>query len=147
MDAGIVRTMRGGFLNMHELRTKSKKPLTKTDNKDTVTLRKVPPKQLNVVGFVPSMTGVAKPVQPDVSEENIRAMRPISGNTNGDDNPSIADFTGVVIDKPKFLKEKPENLEDVVTDTYKEIMGELKKHQETVGIPNRSDSTHRSKKS
>src|SRR5579863_9424107 len=150
-DPGIVKTMRGANLSMHELRLKSKKPLVSSaDAKDKVSIRQMPPKQLNVVGFMPSMDGVAKSVQSTetVPVERLRPMRPIGGReVMEEDATTMADLTGIIVDKPQQLKERPANPDAHVDETFAEIMGELHQQKERVGIPPRSEQSRRSRKS
>jgi hypothetical protein len=147
-DPGIVKTMRGANLSMYELRMKSKKPLTSgADAKDKVSSRQMPPKQLNVVGFMPSMEGMAPPQQSTEAAppERLRPMRPIGGReVIEEDATTMADLTGIVVDKS--TKGRPEDPNAHVDETFNEIMGELHQQKERVGIPPRSDQPRRSRK-
>lgn len=148
-DPGIIRTMRGANLNMYELRMKSKKPLSQQgDLKDKVATRQMPPKQLSVVGFMPSMEGIAAPIQStETAPERLRPMRPMGGKEILDeDETTMADLTGIIVDKPRQLKERPSDPNAVVDKRFEEIMGELHDQREKVGIPPRSDQPRRSRK-
>lgn len=123
-DPGIVTTARGGKLNMHELRMKAKRPMSMGDQKDKVPARHEPVRQLNINGFMPSMAGVVRPNQPqNIPTETVDEMPE-------DENPSIADLTGIIIDTPKHLKEKPENAANAANDALKGIIQDLEQYRD-----------------
>lgn len=123
-DPGIVTTARGGKLNMHELRMRAKRPMSMGDQKDKVQPRREPVRQLNIIGFMPSMAGVTRPNQP----QNIPAE--IITEMSEDENPSIADLTGIIIDTPKHLKAKPGDAATAANDALKGIIQDLEQYRD-----------------
>src|ERR1051326_7480995 len=111
MPSNQIVTARGQVLNFEELIRNSKRPLkSNVDMKDKIEKQKMPPKQLNVRGFVPSTADVARPVQmimPDIVD---------------DDGPSMADLTGITIDRSKYNTNRPENPIQEAHETLHEIL-------------------------
>lgn len=121
MDPGHVMTARGYLLNMDQLRVKSRRPLIdNVDHKDKVQPQKRPVKQLNMRGFMPSSEGVAPPA----FSYQARAQ-PVLPRVVEPDSTSLADLTGVTVDSPRHLREKPANSVEAADSTLREIMGEL----------------------
>jgi hypothetical protein len=129
MDQGIVTTLRGQKINMHELRNKAKQPfLPVVDHKDKVQPQKQPPRQPNIHGFMPSMNGVARPQTAQVKPvEIVRAEQKVA-----EEQPTPADFTGVVINSTRRLKERPADVEAAANDALNEIIGDLEKYKKDV---------------
>lgn len=127
MDQHTVRTARGGFVNMMELRNKAKRPLVMGDQKDKIEPQKQPPKQVNIQGFMPSMAGV---VQPPLAEKPAEKERVVYEAVPEEDEQTMADVTGIIVDRPKFLKEKPGDPLEAADSTLKGIMGELAQYRQ-----------------
>jgi hypothetical protein len=116
MAHGTVLTAKGVRLNMDELMMKARRPMKLVgDQKDTIKSAPRPAAQSRVRGFVPSAQGVPDPIVQVVE-------------TVQDDGPSMADYTGLTVDNPRSLKEKPVDSMAVATDTLQEIMGDLKQY-------------------
>lgn len=124
MDQGIVTTARGAKLSMHELRMKAMRPLNSNfDQKDKIQPRKEPPRQVNINGFMPSMVGVtARAPAPGVVQS--------ATVEDDEDAPSMADLTGVIVDTPKHLKERPTDAAAAANDALKGIMQDLDQYKE-----------------
>jgi len=112
-----VVTARGLVLNFEELVMKARKPQQANANlKDTVTPQKLPTRQINIAGFVPDSSGVAKPPQPSVVAPASAPERPL---------PSMADLTGITVDTPTRFKEKPADPTGAAHETLQEIISDL----------------------
>jgi hypothetical protein len=83
--------------------------------KDTVSLRKPPPRQLNMRGFVPSAGGVPTQIRTEAAEPK--------------QQPSIADFTGIKVESPKRLKARPEDPQAAANEALREIMTDLEQFE------------------
>ena len=127
-DQGIVTTLRGHKINMHELRNKAKQPLVQGDQKDKLPPQKQPEIQPTVQGFMPSMEGVARPqTKKPIPPEIVKAEQIVEN-----DQPTAADFTGVIVDKPRRLKERPDNVEEAANAALSEIIGDLEAQKKDV---------------
>jgi hypothetical protein len=105
----IVRTARGRNLDIDDLKLRQRKPMNKLDMKDKIEKMQRPTHQPTIHGHMPSMEGVMQPTA--VIVESIQQ----------EDEPSIADFTGIVVEGSG---ERPENLPDATT-TLNTIIGNL----------------------
>ena len=128
MDEGIVKTLRGHSLNMHELRNKAKQPLSQGDSRDKLPPQKQPEIQPTVQGFMPSMEGVARPQTKKPTPPEIVKAAQIVEN----DQPTAADFTGVIVDSPRRLKERPADAEEAANAALSEIIGDLEAQKKDV---------------
>jgi len=123
MDPGHVRTMRGTILNMAELRIKSKKPVqSNVDQKDKVQIWKEPSKSNNIRGFVPSMDGVD--VRSGSRHEKVAAQIEAMPE---EDRPTMADMTGVVVERPLPGQSKSEDPLATAGEVLKDIIDNIPK--------------------
>ena len=130
---GQVTTARGDVINMDELkRNANKRPLTaeeKAAMKDEVKPRKRPKKAINVRGNMPSRGEAALDHQDRRGHAKMQEeTAPVEEEKEFDKNPegkSVADFTGIKVDKPTRLKGKVENPVEEADNTLNDIMGEL----------------------
>lgn len=133
MDPGHVRTMRGALLNMTELRSKSKKPVqSNVDQKDKVQVRKEVPKANNIRGFVPSMEGVA--IRSASRQEKVAAQIEALAI---EDRPTLADMTGIVVDKPLPGQGKSEDPLADAGEVLKGIIDNIPKGRKLDDTPRR----------
>ncbi len=115
MAAGKITTARGLTLDMGQLKLLSRKPLNSNVNmKDKIERQQRPVKQANVRGHIPSMHGVINTSQPiNVVHQTVYAKEK--------PEPSIADFTGIVVDNSDGQIEEPNDANSAL-DT---IIGDL----------------------
>ena len=125
---GQVTTARGDVINMDELkRRQTQRPLTaeeKAAMKDEVKPRKRPKKAINVRGNMPKRGEAEAPTS---KTKRAPAPAPVE-EKEFDKNPdgkTVADYTGIKVDKPVRLKGKVENPVEEADNTLNDIMGEL----------------------
>ena len=125
---GQVTTARGEVINMDELkRNANKRPMTaeeKAAMKDEVKPRKRPKKAINVRGNMP-VKGEAKAPEPKPKKEPKPAPVEEKEFDKNPDGKTVADYTGIKVDKPVRLKGKVENPVEEADNTLNDIMGEL----------------------
>jgi hypothetical protein len=109
-----VITARGERLNMDELKRKHRRPIMPPEVASTVTRQAQPPRQANIRGFMPSMEGVARRVggEPKPAPQIV-------------DGPSVADYTGVTVDRLKHLEARPDDAVTAANQTLTEIISDL----------------------
>lgn len=98
VPSGFIRTAKGKLLNLAELKAKAKKPIKELDLKNKIGVQRRPgPQTPTAQGFIPDTSTVAKPPEfnsiIDKVEESIY-----------DENTTLADITGVIIDKTTSQK-------------------------------------------
>src|SRR5678816_564021 len=106
MAAGSLMTARGKRLNMGDLKLRQRKAMPKGDMKDTVQRQQRPVKQANVRGYIPSMEGV-NPNQHVKPAAKLAKSVKSAAKKKEEYEPSIADFTGVIIDNTDGKIEPP----------------------------------------
>lgn len=131
LDPGHVRSMRGLIVNMHELRTKAKRPIQLVDAKDKVHLRHEPVKTKNIRGFVPSLEGVS--VRSGSKQEKSAREIPV---VLEEDLPTMADMTGVIIEKRPGIK-KPEDSTVAAQEILASIIDNIPKGRKLDDVPRR----------
>ena len=127
MAKGMVTTARGQIINMDALIESSRRPLSSNKKNDIKQNTPKKEKPLNMRGYIPSQ-GKATP--PELPEEMKKALAARQENSSKSNNPlykeqTLADQTGVKIDKPKRLKSKPSNPEQASNEVLSEIMNDL----------------------
>ncbi len=107
MALGTVVTAKGKRLDFAELVRYLRRPIQPVaDPTATVTRQQPLAKEIRARGHIPTLNGVSKPVVAAVvPPPEAAAPKP----TRVVENRSLADYTGVTIDEPKHLKERPEN--------------------------------------
>lgn len=129
---GHVTTARGEVLDMEELKRKAnQKPLSaeqKAAMKDEVKPQKRVRKAINVRGNMPMRGEEKAPVaeKPKAAPAPVAAAPPVH-----DKNPegkSVADFTGITVDKPVRLKGKVEDPIATADNALGDIMDELEQN-------------------
>lgn len=130
---GHVTTARGEVLDMEELKRKAnQKPLSaeqKAAMKDEVKPQKRVRKAINVRGNMPMRGEEKAPVaeKPKAAHAPVAAPEPKPHDKNPEGK-SIADFTGIKVDKPVKLKGKVEDPVAAADDALGDIMGELEQN-------------------
>jgi len=111
MSAGQVTTARGDILNLDLLIEQSKRPIGYKEPKSEVAPRPSMKKRvpINVRGFSPSTDGMKVPEMPAEIRANLPATaKPATPSAfrRADDKTaqSLADLTGVRVDKPKHVR-------------------------------------------
>lgn len=122
---GTVITARGEVLNMDQLIADAYAPIRKVEHstvKEQVVPNKVRP--MNVRGYKPSLGEGMKVGEPEVKTA---VSKPVSK----DEPKSLAEMTGLKIDKPKFAKDKPEDVVASSEEALNDILGELNTRNNT----------------
>ncbi len=134
-----VVTARGFVLNFEELAMKAKKPLraSNIDLKDKIEPQKMPSRQINIAGFVPDISKVAKPMKATEQATAQLATPP------EEPQPSMADLTGVTVDTPTRFKEKPADPTAAANETLREIITDLDQYK----VRDATDNSKQTKKS
>jgi hypothetical protein len=102
MAEGFVVSARGEKINMSDLIDRAKRPLNIKQAASEVTPRVIPKKAINVRGHRPSGAAPVILDQPIVKE--VLPKAPASSFTEDGKATSLADLTGIKIDKARFTK-------------------------------------------
>jgi hypothetical protein len=121
MAHGTVITAKGKKLDFAKLVMKARQPIAQVgDPRDNSVVRQTPPPvQLNVRGHMPSHANIKPPVATAVPAVAVKPH----------ETRSLADYTGVKIDEPKHLRERPENPMATANEALAEIMTDLEKYK------------------
>ena len=125
---GIITTARGESLNLDDLIAKSKRPIGVQEQNSTIKKKPDPTKRkpLNVRGFVPAQ-GEAK--TPKVAEEGLRldppAKAPVSAFKKGEEAKSVADMTGIRVEKKATTKKPDVPAAEAASEALGDILGSL----------------------
>lgn len=134
MAQGIITTARGNSLNLDMLIEQAKRPLGMKESKSEIKKTPVPKRRpVNVRGFVPAQGEAEIPEVPeDIKEELAKReaakVKSSYRRADGGKAQSMADLTGIRLDKPKYLKK--EDLEgkkptEQAEETLNDILGDL----------------------
>ena len=123
---GHVTTARGDSLNIDDLIAKSKRPIGLKEDKSTIKKKTKPGsrKQLNVRGFRPAQ-GEAKPPESEIQEQPEQKKVPVSAFNDGKDARSVADMTGIKVEKKATTKKPDKPAAEAASDALGDILGTL----------------------
>lgn len=145
MAKGMVTTARGQVINMDALKEASSRPLS-SPNKHDIKKAKAPKqtKALNVRGYMPAQGSAKPPELPEEIKETLAERKKTDSPVTK--TKTMADLTGVRVDKPKRIKSRPENPEQASNEVLSEILNDLE-GQGTEKSTTESNSKVRSKNS
>lgn len=123
----MITTARGQVINMDALKESSSRPLSSPNKNDIRKTQQKKPRALNVRGYMPSQGKATPPELPDEIKETLAARDRIAKNPNASQykTKTMADITGVRIDKPKRHKSKTANPEQASNEVLSEILSDL----------------------
>lgn len=148
MAKGMVTTARGQVINMDALKESSTRPLASPNKNDIKKNKHKEAKPLNVRGYMPAQGKATPPELPQEIKDTLEARSRLSERSNSMQKKiqTMADITGVKVDKPKRLRSRPSNPEQASNEVLSEILNDLE-GQGTEKKTSDSNSKVRSKRS
>lgn len=129
--AGHVTTARGDALDMEDLKRRANKrpmsPVEKAAMKDEIPVKKKPRIPINVRGNMPRSGEETKPEfkKKPTPTEPMFMDTSLSPNKANPDGKTVADLTGIKIDRPKNLEGPVEDIQEHADSALGDIMQEL----------------------